>query len=193
MRTLKPLVATCLLAAALPALAHEIEAPPAALSGAQLVEATATVEAVDPASRLVTLKGPKGALVTVEAGDEVKNLDKVKTGDLVNIKYYRSMVVNVVPAGEAQSGTGPTVTTHRVTAEPGTAPAGAVAWQQHKTVKITSIDPYKKSIAFRDDQGRIREIWVDKPELEHYLKDLKEGETVEVTYTRALAVSLEPR
>jgi Cu/Ag efflux protein CusF len=193
MKTLKALITSCVLAAALPALATEIEAPPAALSGPQLVETTATVEAVDPASRLVTLKGPKGGLFTVRASDDVKNLDKVKKGDQVNIKYYRSMAVDVVPAGEAQSGAERAVTTTRVPAEPGMAPAGVVARQERKTVKIVSIDPYKKSIAFRDPEVGRREIWVTKPELQHYLTDLKEGDTVQVTYTEALAVSVEPR
>ena len=73
------------------------------------------------------------------------------------------------------------------------AQAGAVARQQHRTVKILVVDPYKKAIAFRDEQGRWREVHLDRPELEHYLKDLKEGDTVEVTFTEALAVSVEPR
>ena len=34
---------------------------------------------------------------------------------------------------------------------------------------------------------------MDKPELEHYLTDLKEGDKVQVTYTEALAIAVEPR
>jgi len=187
MKTLKPLIASLILAAALPAYA-EMESAPAALGGAVLVETSATVESVDHATRYVTLKGPEGNMVTVQAGPEVKNLDKVKAGDQVNVKYYQAMAVDVVTPG-AETGT----TTKRVTAEPGMAPAGAVARQQHRTVEILVVDPYKKAIAFRDEQGRWREVHLDRPELQHYLKDLKEGDTVEVTFTEALAVAVEPR
>ena len=192
MKTLKLLIASIVLAAALPALAAEIEAPPPELSKATLVETTATVEAVDPASRLVTLKGPQGRLLEVKAGNAI-NLNNIKKGDLVNIKYYRSMAVDVVAPGKTPSGSEPAVTTKRVTSESGTAPAGAVLRQERKTGKILSIDPYKDSITFVDDQGRWREMWMDKPELKHYLTDLKEGDTIQVTITEALAVSMEPR
>jgi DNA invertase Pin-like site-specific DNA recombinase len=61
------------------------------------------------------------------------------------------------------------------------------------TVKILVVDPYKKAIAFRDPEGRWREVSVDSPSLKHLLDDLKEGDTVRVTFTDALAVSLVPR
>lgn len=187
MKTLNAILTSLLLASALPALA-EMEAAPAALGQGVLVEKTATVEAVDPASRYVTLKGPEGNLVTVQAGPEVTNLDKVKKGDQVNVKYYQAMAVDVVAPG-TETGT----KTKRVTAEPGMAPAGGVARQQTRKVEILSIDKYKKAIAFRDEQGRWREVHLDRPELEHYLTDLNEGDTVQVTFTEALAVSVEPR
>jgi Cu/Ag efflux protein CusF len=174
------------LATALPVYA-EMESAPAALGEAVLAE-TVTVQDVDMANRLVTLKGPEGGMVTVEAGPKVKNLDKIKKGDQVDVKYYQAMAVDVVAPG-TEGGT----VTKRVTAEPGMAPAGAVARQHHRTVEILSIDKYKKAIAFRDEKGRWREVRLFRPELRHYLEDLKEGDTVQVTFTEALAVAIEPR
>ena len=55
-KTLNPLLAAV---AALPVHA-ELEAPPPGMTGAELIETTATVDAVDPASRDVSLKGPEG-------------------------------------------------------------------------------------------------------------------------------------
>jgi len=187
MKTLKRLIPSLVLATALPVYA-EMETAPAALGEAVLVEKTATVESVDPTSRYVTLKGPEGGMVTVQAGPEVKNLGMVKKGDQVTVKYYQAMAVDVVAPG-TEGGT----VTRRVTAEPGMAPAGAVARQTSKTVEILSVDKYKKAIAFRDEEGNWREVLLDRPELRHYLDDLKEGDTVEVTFTEAVAVSVEPR
>lgn len=201
----KPLIVCLGCAVALPVLAAgeasgeysslrpkaQMEAPPEALSGARLVEKTLTVEDIDRANRLVTLVGPAGRAFTVYAGSQVKNLDQVKKGDQVLVKYYQSMAVNVALPGTEVAA--PTTTTRQASAEPGMTPAGAVARQTTKTVKVLSVDPYKKAISFRDADGRWREVSMDRPELEHYLTEIKDGDTVKVTYTEALAVSVEPR
>jgi Cu/Ag efflux protein CusF len=188
MKTLKPLIASIVLAMALPALA-EIEAAPSGMAGAELIETTATVEAVDLSSRYVTLKGPQGNVVTVRAGDRIENLDKVKPGDGVKVKYYRSMAVDVLAgAGDASA----PERQRSSSVGPGTAP-GTAGRQMRSIVKILSVDPYKKAIAFRDPEGRYREVSVGSPELQHFLNELKAGDTVRVTFTDALAVSLEPR
>jgi hypothetical protein len=202
MKSLKPLMICLGCALALPALAadeatsvyrgkDQLETAPEALSGARLVETTLTVEDIDRANRLITLLGPAGRAFTVHAGSQVKNLDRVKKGDQVLVRYYQSMAVDVAVPGTG--GAAATTQTRRASAEPGSRPAGAVGRQTHKTVKVLSVDPYKKAISFRDTDGRWREVSMDRPELEHYLKEIKDGDTVEVTYTEALAVAVEPR
>jgi hypothetical protein len=202
MKNLKPLIVCLACSLALPAIAAEkatsvyrgkteMEAAPEALSGAKLVEKTLTVEDVDKANRLVTLKGPEGKMATVYADARVKNFDQIRKGDQFNIKYYEAMAVEVVAPGAATSA--PAVKTEKASAEKGAKPAGGVARQTTTTVEILSIDKYKKAISFRDVDGRWREVSMDKPELQHYLTDLKEGDKVQVTFTEALAVSVEPR
>src|SRR5687767_4104251 len=44
------------------------------------VKATATVEAVDPKERTVTLKMPRGGTRTFVASEEVRNFDQIKPG-----------------------------------------------------------------------------------------------------------------
>ncbi|MCX6922999.1 MAG: hypothetical protein NT154_07295, partial [Verrucomicrobia bacterium] len=58
---------------------------------AVLVTLTASVEAIDPATREVTLKGPLGNTVTFTVDQRVKRLDEVKVGDLVRADYYISI------------------------------------------------------------------------------------------------------
>lgn len=188
MKTLKSLIASIVLAAALPALADIGPAPPG-MAGAELIETTATVQAVDQSSRYVTLKGPQGNLLTVKAGDRIENLDKVKPGDEVKLKYYRSMAVDVLAGAGDESAPERQRST---SASPGATP-GTASRQMRSVVKILSVDPYKQAIAFRDPEGRYREVSVNSPSLRHFLDELKEGDTVQVTFTDALAVSLEPR
>jgi hypothetical protein len=200
MKTFKPLMICLGVAVALPALAEEpkgdysslkpkaeMEAPPAALGEGVLLQKTGTIENVDMASRLVTIKGPEGGMITVQAGPEVKSLDQVKKGDQVTLSYYQSMAVDVIPPGSAPKAGAETA---MVRAESGAKPAGAVGRQERKTVKIASVDPIKKAISFYDNDGRWREVSMDRPDLEHYLIELKAGDTVEVIFTEALAVSI---
>src|SRR4051812_2869681 len=56
-----------------------------------LVSITAKVEAIDPAKREVTLKGPLGNVVTFVVDQRVKRLNEVKVGDEVTADYYVSL------------------------------------------------------------------------------------------------------
>jgi hypothetical protein len=51
---------------------------------------TATVEAIDYDKRTVALKGPRGNIVVLKVGPDVKNFKQIKTGDRVTTKYFES-------------------------------------------------------------------------------------------------------
>ena len=166
---------------------------PAQIDTSTLIEVTATVEAMDLANRLVTLKGPEGRMVTIKAGEEVKNLAQVKVGDKVNIKYYEGTALNIHKPGEAQPELGTTVTEGVTrTAPPGAKPAAIAENVVTRTVEIMWVDPYKKTISFRAPDKGYRTISVKDSHLEHYLKELKEGDVVEVVSTESLAIAVEP-
>ena len=59
-----------------------------------VVEATATVEAMDLSKRTVTIRGPRGNVNTLMAGDPIK-LDQVKVGDQVVARYIEAMAISV--------------------------------------------------------------------------------------------------
>jgi hypothetical protein len=56
----------------------------------------AGITAIDTATRTVTLKGASGSAVSLIAGSAVR-LEMLKTGDIVNAQYYRSVGFMVVP------------------------------------------------------------------------------------------------
>jgi hypothetical protein len=176
-----------------PSLESKIEAPPEHLDRGTLIEATATVVDIDHANRLVTIQGPEGRSATVTAGPEVKNLDQVKVGDQISVKYYQSMAVDLIRPGEAQPPAGAEVAAGAATAAPGEKPAGIAAKQVRATIEVITVDPYKKTISFRGPDGRLREVSMDTPDLKHYLDEIKDGDTVEVVYTEALAIAVTPQ
>ncbi len=59
------------------------------------VNITATVEALDLAGRNITLRGPRGNTVTLRVGDNVRNLDRIKVGDMVVTEYTESVDIAV--------------------------------------------------------------------------------------------------
>lgn len=65
---------------------------------ANVVKLTAAVEAVDAANRTVTLKGPRGKVVTLPVGQDVKNFDQIKVGDQVEATYTEALAISVEPA-----------------------------------------------------------------------------------------------
>jgi translation elongation factor P/translation initiation factor 5A len=166
---------------------------PQQIDTGMLIEATATVEAVDMDNRLVTIKGPDGRLTTIRAGEEVKNLSQVKVGDKVNIKYYEGTALNIHKPGKETPELGTTVTgSMSRTAPLGAKPAGEAEAVVTTTVEIAEVDPYKKTISFRSPDKGYRTVSVKDSHLEHYLKELKAGDVVEVVSTESMAIAVEP-
>ena len=66
---------------------------------ADTVEVSATITAIDKATRDVTLKGQQGNLMTVTAGPEVKNFDKLKVGDQVDLQYIEALTLELKKGG----------------------------------------------------------------------------------------------
>ena len=191
MNSFKSLILSIGLVVTLPVFA-QIEPPPAPVGQAQLMEVTATVEAIDLENRLITVKGPKGGVVTSQVDPKVQNLDQVKVGDKIHVKYYRAVMRKAEILGEGAKRGGTVTDRAAVTAVVGEMPAGIGGREVEETVEILLVDPYKKAVAFRGMDGQYREISVDAPHLEHWLTDLKKGDKVRVMYREALAILVEP-
>jgi len=148
---------------------------------------TATVEKIDHATRIVTLKGPEGNTVTFKVGPEAHNLDKVKAGDTVNVKYYEAVAWQVIKPGMGKPGVTSTTVAER--APKGAQPGGAVGTQVTLLATIVAIDPDGTHVTLKGPQGNTQRVAVRNPE---NLKKVKVGDEVEITYTEAMAISVEP-
>jgi preprotein translocase subunit YajC len=58
-------------------------------------EEIVTVEAVDLQNREVTFKGPEGHLSTLPVKDDVRNLENLKVGDKVFMKFTQALAVSI--------------------------------------------------------------------------------------------------
>jgi hypothetical protein len=153
---------------------------------AQTVKMTATITAIDKATRDVTLKGPKGNEITVTAGPEVKNFDQMKVGDQVNAEYVEALTLELKKGGGQKVER--TEQAGAMGAKPGAMPAGAVGRQVTVVADVVNVDPAKKTVTLRGPKRTV-ELVVDDPE---QLKRVAKGDQVEATYTQAFAIAVEP-
>lgn len=174
-------------AAAAPEAAAATPAPAAAPRGETLVatvEMTATVTAINQATREVTLKKEDGTEVSFVASEDVKNLAQVKVGDTLHVVYGEALAYEVRKGGTTAA---PVTAIAGGAAEPGQRPAGALARQTTATVAITAIDRQVPSVTFQGPQGNTRTIKVLHPEK---LEGVNVGDTVELTFTEAVAIKV---
>jgi Cu/Ag efflux protein CusF len=170
--------------------APEASKPKAPEAGKPKVQETAvvtlrgTVEAIDKEKQTVTLKGPKRSL-TLQVRDP-KKLDAIKVGDPVVGKYYEALAIEVKKAGTASPG----VTTQQATqtSKAGETPAGAIGQQVTLTATIVAIDKAAHTVTIKGPEGNTETVKARDPK---NLEGVKEGDLVELTYTRALAIALD--
>jgi hypothetical protein len=155
---------------------------------AVLVSATASVEAIDYKTREVTLKGPLGNEVTFTVDERVKRLDEVKVGDLVSADYYVSIAAELrKPTAEEEKN--PLVLLSTVAkAPPGTSPAAGGLRQFKVVTTIEGLDRPTQTVTVKGPRGNYLTARVADPS---NLTKVHIGDHIVVTYTEALAVSVE--
>ena len=67
------------------------------------VSITATVEAIDYQSRVVTLKVPNGNLVDILVREEAYNFDNIQKGDDVVVRYIEAVAISVRAASSDET------------------------------------------------------------------------------------------
>jgi hypothetical protein len=164
--------------------------PPKPAVKESLTQKTATVESIDQASRLVTIRTEDGYATTIKVSDAVKNLPQVKAGDKVTVSYYEAIAAEVKKPGEGVEGVQADVST--VQAPPGSMPAAGAGVLMRTTVVIDSVDTQFNTVTFKRSDGILRTVAVQTPEGQKFIKGLKKGDNVEVAYTEALAVEVKP-
>lgn len=150
------------------------------------VEMSATVTAIDKATRAITLRTPDGKTSTVTAGPEVQNFDQIATGDEVSVIYRESLLLKLlkgaqkVPVARSEAIDG-------ARAEPGEKPAGGVARMVNVVGDVTAVDAATQVITIKGPQRTV-ELELQDPE---QFKLVQVGDQIQATYTQALAVSVQ--
>lgn len=175
---------------ALPAMAQTgatiVDKAPGKAGVAQTVKVTATIVAIDRATRGITLKDAQGKEVTLTAGPEVKNFAQMKVGDLVNAGYVEALTLELKKGGG--KAVARTEQTGAVAAKPGERPAGGIGRQVTIVADVVDIDAATQTVTLRGPQRTVA-LKVRDPE---QFKLIAKGDQVEATYTEAVAIEVTP-
>ena len=161
---------------------------PGAAQAMQSTKTSATVSAIDPANRVISLKRADGRIVDVRAGEEVKNFDKIKVGDKVTAEYKQALALELKkgPAGAAKRiESPPTVSRTPGDPDPGATIGAAVT----VVADVVAVNRKTQSVRLRGPEGKLVDLSVPDPE---QLKLVKKGDQVQAVYTEALALKVEP-
>jgi len=169
-----------------PAETKVMSSEPGKVTLASHTQAAALVTGIDKTTRTITLKGPKGKIFDVVAGDEIRNFDQIKVKDEVVVSYVQALTMEVRKGGglrERVEGA------DMARAQPGAKPGGAVGRYVTILADVIAVNKKKKTVTLKGPKGNVVELAVQNPD---HFKVVKKGDQVEVDYVEALAISVEP-
>ncbi len=174
-----------------PVLAQAPAPTPVSSTDVERLTATATVVAVDPATRVVTLKTADGDVIDVTAGEDVRNFAQIQPGDGLVVILQRSLTYTVSPKGtklpEAE------VVDSAGRAKPGEKPAAVESRSTSITGVITGVDVAANTVSVAGlNGGPVHVLEVHNPERQAYLPKIEAGSLLTVTYTSAVALEVTP-
>jgi hypothetical protein len=153
-----------------------------------LVTVTAKVQAIDQAKREITLKGPLGNVVTFVVDERVKRLNEISVGDDVTADYYVSLAGELRAPTEDEKKNPIVVLAGAVRAPKDSSPAGGALRAFKVVATVQGLDLPTQSVTLRGPLGNYVTIRAENVD---NLKKLRLDDTVLVTYTEALAISLQ--
>jgi hypothetical protein len=161
---------------------------PPSVEEAMLVDITATVQEIDPKKRELTVKGPLGNVITFTVDERVERLGEIKVGDTIAAEYYVSIAGELRPATAEERLEPLTILEERAKAPKGTSPAAGGLRVIKAVTTVEGLDRPTRSVTLKGPRGnyatvRARDL--------NNLEKLRLGDTIVVTYTEALAVSVE--
>ena len=153
---------------------------------ARKVTVKATVESIDLANRQVTLKGPRGNVFPLTVDPQVRNLEQVKVGDQVVVRYFEALSLTLKKNGKELRGS--TEQTDAVRTSKGDRPGGAVAREVEVTADVIAVNAKTQTVTLKGPKQTVDLKIPDKGQF----KLVKVGDQIQAVYTEAVAVGVEP-
>jgi Cu/Ag efflux protein CusF len=152
----------------------------------RIVTVEATVEAINYNSRMVTLRGPKGKVVTMHVDERARNFNQIKVNDKIEAEYFESVALYVQKhdGGQPAADEGTAVSLAPLGEKPGVAAVDTMVVK----ATVIDIDYDARKVVLKVPDGRYVTLIVDKDAPK--FGKVKPGDQVVARYTLALAISV---
>lgn len=181
---------TATLSLAAPAMAQTagvmIESRPGAVAATRSISAQATISAIDAQTRLIGLKAADGKTLSVVAGPEVKNFERLRVGDTVTLDYAESLTLELKKASTEEISR--MDEDGALAAEPGATPGGVAGRRITVIAEVVALDAAAQTVSLKGPNRTI-ELGIDDPA---QFSLIALGDRVKATYIEAVAVAVEP-
>lgn len=149
---------------------------------------TGTVKSVDLATRILTVQDSAGHELTFYVDPAVKRLPEVKPGDIVRLGGRAKLVAELRPPTPDESANPITVVSSTTRASPDQSAAANTKSTIRVVTTVVGVDVARKLVTLR---GPLGDLEVVRGRSEENIKRLRVGDTIVITYTEAMAISLD--
>jgi hypothetical protein len=160
---------------------------PLSVSDSATIVITATVTAIDYSTRRVTLATASGYNVEFIAGPSVQRLNEVRVGDSVKVEYTVTLLAELRAPTAQEAATPYSTAVVAGRAGSGNSPAAGAAQATTVVTTVVAIDQPNMRVTLRGPLGDTTTVRARNPE---NIKKLHVGDTIVITYTEAIGVSL---
>jgi len=162
-----------------------VETAPGVLKVAEGVQLQGKFTSVDQKTRQVVIVGPNGNEFKTTLGNEVKNFNQIKVGDIVTLTHVEILVADIKKPSKVE--VRERIETEKaVTAKLGDKPAAAIERQVAIVADVTAVDEKKGTLTVRG-ATRTLDIKVKDPKV---LKGVKVGTQIEAMVTEIIAIEV---
>ena len=162
-----------------------VEAAPGVLKVAEGVQVQGKFKSVDQKTRQVVIVGPNGNEFKTTLGNEVKNFNQIKVGDIVTLTHVEIFVADIKKLSKVEIRERVEIE-KAVTAKLGDKPAAAIERQVAIVADVTAVDEKKGTLTVRG-ATRTLDIKVKDPKV---LKGIKVGTQIETVVTEIIAIEV---
>ncbi|SOY53817.1 conserved hypothetical protein; putative exported protein [Cupriavidus taiwanensis] len=186
-RQCSSLLAALLALAAFSAGSANAQRPPAPVGVAEEAVISGKIVDIDPETKAVLVQGPRGNVVELVGGDEVRNFGQIRKGDILTVARGAALVAALEPVDSKATALAETVDRTTRAAEGGK-PGIMREITTTVTAQITKIDPAKRQLTFRGPRETLRTVKVQDPAID--LNGIKQGQMAKIVYREVVAITV---
>ena len=142
---------------------------------------------IDREARRFVVQANRSRL-TLRANEGVVNFDQLRPGDIVRVEYAESVAVSLADPDDASD---PSAASGTLLAPEGAMPGALSAGTVTAVVEFLSFDSRSNSARIRLPNGSETTVQV-APEMRAFARDRAAGDRVQLVYTIAQAITVEP-